>query len=151
MDEGRRNGDIPHTYQQLDPDRLHHQNVYHRLISLALQKPRKADYSNPRARGLVHLSMMGEWIEKVIATRLYYATKPRLTPPPNQFGAMPVKSTTDAALRLAQDIHSANTHNLFTSLITFDITGYSDNVTGYWRYCGTRLYSYQYANGCNRS
>ena len=55
----------------------YHPNTYHRSISPALQKPRKADYSNPRVWRVVHLlSTMGKWIEKVIATRLlYYATK----------------------------------------------------------------------------
>jgi len=107
----------------------YHLNEYHQSISPALQKPGKADYSNPRAWRLVHLlSTMGKWIEKVIATRLlYYATSHRLIPP-NQFGAMPGKSTTDAALCLAHDIQAANNHNLFTSLVTFDITGYFDNV-----------------------
>ena len=51
--------------------------------------------------------------------------KPRLIP---QFGAMPGKSTTDAALCLAHDIHATNNHILYTSLITFDTTGYFDNV-----------------------
>ena len=71
---------------------------------------------------------MGKWIEKIITTRLlFYATKHELIPP-NQFGAMPGKSTTDAALCLAHDIHAVNNHNLFTSLVTFDITGYFNNV-----------------------
>jgi len=94
----------------------------------SLQKPGKADYSNPRAWRLVHLSTMGIWIEKIIATRLLYnAMKHRLIPP-NQFGVMPGKSTTDAALCLAHDIHAAINHKLDASLITFDITGYFDNV-----------------------
>ena len=100
----------------------------HKSISPAPQKPEKTNYSNPRAWRLVHLSMMGEWIEKIIATRtLYHAMEHRLIPP-NQFGAMPGESTTDAALCLAHDIYAANTHNLFTSPTTFDITGYFDNV-----------------------
>ena len=55
----------------------YHPNTYHRLISPALQKPRKANYSNSCAWRLVHLlSTMGKWIEKVIAMRLlYYAMK----------------------------------------------------------------------------
>ena len=107
----------------------HHPNLYHQSISPTLQKLGKADYSNPRAWRLIHLlSTMGKWIEKVVVTRLlYYATKHGLVLP-NQFGAMPGKSTTDAALCLAHDIYAANNHNLFTSLITFDITGYFNNV-----------------------
>ena len=71
---------------------------------------------------------MGKWIKKVIVTRLlYYAMKHRLIHP-NQFGAMPGKLTTDAAMCLTHDIHAANNHNLFTSLLTFDITGYFNNV-----------------------
>ena len=58
---------------------------------------------------------------------LYYATKHRLIHP-NQFGAMPGKSTTETAMCLTHDIHAANDHDLFTSLLTFDITGYFDNV-----------------------
>ena len=107
----------------------YHPNEYHQLISPTLQKPGKADYSNPHAWRLVHLlSTMGKWIEKIIMTRLlFYAMKHKLIPP-NQFGTMPGKSTTDAALCLAHDIHTANNHNLFTSLVTFDITGYFNNV-----------------------
>ena len=41
---------------------------------------------------------------------------------------MPGKSTIDAALCLAHNIYAANTHNLFTSPITFDMTRYFDNV-----------------------
>ena len=41
---------------------------------------------------------------------------------------MPGKSTTDAALCLAHDIQAAYNHNRYTSLLTFDITGYFDNV-----------------------
>jgi len=71
---------------------------------------------------------MGKWIEKVIVTRLlYYTMKHRLIPP-NQFGTMPRKSTTDAALCLAHDICAVNNHNLFMSLVTFDITGYFNNI-----------------------
>ena len=107
----------------------YHPIEYHRSISPTLQKPGKADYSNPRAWRLVHLlSTMGKWIEKIVATRLlYYAMEHGLIPP-NQFGAMPGRSTTDAALCLAHDVYAANNHNLFTSLVTFDITGYFDNV-----------------------
>ena len=107
----------------------YHPTNYHRSISPMLQKPGKADYSNPQAWRLVHLlGTMGKWIEKIIVTRLlYYATAHGLIPP-NQFGAMPGRSTTDAALCLAHDIHAANNHNLFTSLVTFDIMGYFNNV-----------------------
>ena len=45
----------------------------------------------------------------------------------SQFGAIPGKSTTEAVLCLAHDVHAANNHNLY-SLITFDITGYFDNL-----------------------
>ena len=48
--------------------------------------------------------------------------------PPNQFGAIPGKSTIDTALCLAHDIYTANTHNLFTSPITFNMTRYFNNI-----------------------
>jgi len=102
--------------------RGYHPSTYHRSISPTLQTHGKADYSNPHAWRLIHLlSTMGKWIEKVIATRH------RLIPS-TQFRAMPGKSTTDAALCLAHDVHAANNHSLYTSLITFDITGYFDHV-----------------------
>ena len=41
---------------------------------------------------------------------------------------MPGKSTTDTAMCLTHDIHAANNHNLFTSLLMFNITGYFNNV-----------------------
>ena len=119
---------ISYADQQVHQDRLP-LNTYHRSISPALQKPGKADYSNPRVWRLVHLlSTMGKWIEKVIAMRLLYYAKKYWLIHPNQFGAMLGKSTTDTAMCLTHNIHAANNHNLFTSLLMFDITGYFDNI-----------------------
>jgi len=43
---------------------------------------------------------------------MYYVRGDGLIPP-NQFGAMPGTSTTDAALYLGHDIHAVNNHNLY--------------------------------------
>ena len=107
----------------------YHPNAFHQLISPMLQKPGKADCSNPHAWRLVHLlSTMGKWIEKIVMTRLLYYTTEHGLIPPNQFSAMPGRLTIDAVLCLAHNIQAANNHNLYTSLVTFDITGYFDNV-----------------------
>jgi len=71
---------------------------------------------------------VGKWIEKDIATRLlHYMMRCRLIPP-NQFGSKPGKLTTDTALCLAHNICTVNNYNFYTSLITFDMTGYFNNV-----------------------
>ena len=41
---------------------------------------------------------------------------------------MPGKSTTNAAVCLFHDIHAADNYNPYKGVITFDITGYFDNV-----------------------
>lgn len=107
----------------------YHPARYHTSVAAVLQKPGKDDYSKPRAWRLVHLlSTTGKWIEKVVANRLiYYGVRHNLIPQ-SQFGAMPGRSTVDAALCLTHDIKAADNHDLVTSALTFDITGYFDNV-----------------------
>jgi hypothetical protein len=64
----------------------------------------------------------------VVADRLiFYGIKHNLIPH-SQFRAMPGRSTVDAALCLTHDIKAADNHNLCTSMLTFDITGYFDNI-----------------------
>ena len=105
-----------------------HPNVYDRSISSTLQKPGKADYSNPRAWRLLHLfSTMSKWIEKSLP--LYFLAKHWLTSP-NQFGPMPRKSTTDPALCLAHDIYAAGNYNIFTRPITKQDTSTRSTTTG---------------------
>lgn len=107
----------------------YHPAVFHDSISPALKKPGKPDYAEPRAWRLVHLlSTFGKLIEKIIANRLlHYAAAYNLVSPA-QFGAMPGKSTTDAAMSFTHDVQCALNHGLITSVVTFDIQGYFDQV-----------------------
>lgn len=49
----------------------HHPQIWPRSISIALKKPNKKDYSNPRAYRLIQLlDTLGKVLEKVMARRL---------------------------------------------------------------------------------
>ncbi|KAJ6617451.1 hypothetical protein B0H10DRAFT_1727473, partial [Mycena sp. CBHHK59/15] len=50
-----------------------HPREWRKAIAVALRKPRKPDYSNPRAYRLIQLlECMGKILEKVVARRLSY-------------------------------------------------------------------------------
>lgn len=63
---------------------------------------------------------MGNWIKIVIVMRY------RLTPQTSLEPYQEINHRT--ALFLAHDIHTVNNHNLYTSLVTFNITGDFNNV-----------------------
>ncbi|KAI5834854.1 hypothetical protein K523DRAFT_222860, partial [Schizophyllum commune Tattone D] len=51
----------------------HHPRSWRRAVAVALRKPRKPDYSKPRAYRLITLlECMGKVVEKVMAKRLAF-------------------------------------------------------------------------------
>lgn len=79
--------------------------MWRKAIAIALAKPKKPDYSNPRAYRLIQLlDCLGKVLEKVVATRLsHYVAKYNIVPA-NQFGARPGSATEDAILTFVNDV-----------------------------------------------
>jgi len=109
-------------------------NGYHplqwwRAITIALKKPNKPDYTQPRAYCLITLlECIGKLLEKVVAHRLTYLTGQYNLISGSQFGDRANFSTSDAILIFVYDIHNSWNHSLATSTLTFDIKGYFDFV-----------------------
>ncbi|KAJ3502271.1 hypothetical protein NMY22_g18642 [Coprinellus aureogranulatus] len=130
----------------------YHPKSWRQAVAVALRKPNKPDYSNPRAYRLITLlECLGKVLERIIARRLTYLAGKYNLIPPNQFGGRSSSSTVDAlrsdlrsaALPLAvsapiarafatlsftNDIQSAWNHGYATTSLTFDIKGYFDFV-----------------------
>ena len=107
----------------------YHPSIWRKTVAVALRKPKKPDYSNPRAYRLIQLEeCLGKVLESVIARRLSHMIHEHKLVPANQFGGRPGSSTVDAALAFTHDIEAAHNHNLVTTSLTLDIKGFFDYV-----------------------
>ena len=107
----------------------YHPKVWQKAIAVALQKPHKPDYSNPRAYRLIQLlECLGKILEKIIARWLAYLDGKQNLIPSTQFEGLPNCSTSDVILTFVNDIQAAWTHGKVTTALTFDIKGYFDFV-----------------------
>lgn len=107
----------------------YHPLAWHIAILVALRKAGKPDYASPRAYRLISLLIcMGKILEKIQAKRLAYHAVSRKVLAPKQFGGVPGKSTTDAALTFVHDVEAAWSHGLVVSALTFDFVGFFDNL-----------------------
>jgi len=107
----------------------YHPSSWRKAIAVALRKPRKPDYSNPRAYRLITLlECLGKVLEKIVACQLTYLAGKHNLVPANQFRGHSNSSTTDALLTFTNDVQRAWNCKLVTSALTFDIKGYFDFV-----------------------
>ena len=107
----------------------YHPQAWRKAIAVAIPKPGKPDYSNPRAYRLIQLlECMGKVLERIVANRLAYLVATHNLVPANQFGGRPASSTDDAILTFTHDIEAAHNHDRVTSALTFDIKGFFDFV-----------------------
>lgn len=108
----------------------HHPAPFRQSICVILQKPKKPDYSSPKAyRPIQLLEVLGKVIERIQAERLaHYAVEHKLIPP-SHFGGLKSKSAEDALLASFHDIEAACNLGLATSVLTFDISGFFNNVS----------------------
>ena len=110
-----------------------HEAGYHpkawRAIVVALRKPGKPDYSNPRAYHLITLlECLGKILQKIVARQLTFLAGKQNLVPVNQFGGRSNSSTTDALLTFTNNLQCAWNHRMVTSALTFDIKGYFNFV-----------------------
>ena len=102
---------------------------WRKAVAIALRKPNKPDYSNPRAYRLITLlECLAKVLERIVANCLTFLAGELNLIPPNQFGNCSNCSTDDAILTFITDIQTAWNLGKVTSALTFDIKGYFDFV-----------------------
>ena len=107
----------------------YHPKSWRKAVAIALRKPNKPDYSNPRAYRLITLlECLAKVLERIVANRLTFLAGELNLIPPNQFGGRSNCSTDDAILTFITDIQTAWNLGKVTSALTFDIKGYFDFV-----------------------
>ena len=107
----------------------YHPKSWRKAIAIALRKPNKPDYSNPRAYRLITLlECLGKVLERIVARRLTFLAGEHNLIPPTQFGGRSNSSTEDAITTFITDVQAAWKHGRVTSALTFDIKGYFDFV-----------------------
>jgi hypothetical protein len=107
----------------------YHPKIWCITIAIALPKPGKTDYSEPRPYHFIQLlECIGKVIEKIMADRLTYFLNKHTLTPFSQFRAHKGSSTTDAALMFTHDIQTTRNKGLVTLALTIDIKGYFDFV-----------------------
>ena len=107
----------------------YHPKSWRKAIAIALRKPNKPDYSNPRAYRLITLlECLGKVLERIVARRLTFLAGKLNLVPPTQFGGRSNSSTDDAILTFITDVQTAWSTGKVTSALTFDIKGYFDFV-----------------------
>jgi Reverse transcriptase (RNA-dependent DNA polymerase) len=107
----------------------YHPKSWRKAIAIALRKPNKPDYSNPRAYRLITLlECLAKVLERIVAKHLTFLAGQLNLIPPNQFGGRSNCSTDDAIITFITDVQTAWNTGKVTSALTFDIKGYFDFV-----------------------
>ena len=108
----------------------YHPKMFRKSICIVLRKPKKPDYTVPKAyRPIQLLEVLGKALERIQGDRLSYLAARYDMIPPLHFGGIKGKSAEDAILCAVHDIQAARNHGLVSSSLTFDIAGYFNNIT----------------------
>ena len=119
LDEGR---SLIHSLVRKCLATGYHPKIWRKATAVALRKPNKPDYSNPRAYRLITLlGCLGKLLEKVVAHRLTFLASKLLTTLVAEQPAPPLTPSSN-------DIQAAWNSGRVTSALTFDIKGYFDFV-----------------------
>ena len=106
----------------------HHPRWKSSLV-VAIPKPNKPDYSNPKAHRPIQLiECLGKLVEKIVVKHLLYDAGRYDLMPHNQFGGRSNASCLNAALSLQHDIFEARRKGLVSSFLAMDIRGFFDHV-----------------------
>lgn len=102
----------------------HHPKCFRTAIVVILPNPNKSDKSNHKAyRPIVLLSVLGKGLERVIAKRMSWTSVTSRVLSPQQFGALPLHSSTDLTTCLTHDIEEALLSKLTATIFTLDVKG----------------------------
>lgn len=107
----------------------YHPSCFRTAILAILSKPNKADTSSPRSyRPIALLSVLGKGLERLIAKRMSWIAIKHNILSPQQFGALPLRSSVDLTTCLTHDIETALNQGLTASVLTLDVKGAFDAV-----------------------
>ena len=107
----------------------YHPKAWRKAVAVAIRKPNKPDYSNPRAYRLITLlECLAEILERIVANCLTFLAGKLNLIPTNQFSGQSNSSTNDALISFITDVQTTWNHGKVTSALTFNIKGYFDFV-----------------------
>jgi hypothetical protein len=113
---------------RLCADSGYYPKTWRMAIAVALQKP-NCDYSLPRLYQLIQLlEVLGKALERVQACRLAYIAAKHHLFPMTQYGRIPGRSAQDALMSIVHDVEAAWNHKRVVTMLTFDITGFFNNI-----------------------
>jgi hypothetical protein len=107
----------------------YHPKCWRQAIGVILKKPKKPDYSVPKAyRVIALLNCLGKVSERILAQRLSYLAETTHLLHPTQIGGRLKKSAIDAALLLTHEVEQNHQLGLKTSTLFLDVKGAFDHV-----------------------
>lgn len=110
-------------------DWQYHPRKFRTSVTVALKKPQKPDYSQPKAwRPIALLSTIGKVVEAVISNTLRTLAESHGLLPPQQMGARPGRSTVTALDLLLTQLRLGQRNKITTSVLSMDISGAFDRI-----------------------
>lgn len=98
-------------------------------ITVALRKPGKGDYTQPKSyRPVALLNTIGKLLESIIATRLAHLAESHQLLPKFHMGGRATSSCEHAIHLLLERLYWARRHRLTATLLLMDVAGAYDNV-----------------------
>lgn len=110
----------------------YHPRRFKEANTVILKKPRKADYSEPKAyRPIALLDTLGKSLETLLSKRLYRMAEEYKMLPPQQMGARKNRSVETALETLTDAVHTVWNQggDHVASLLSLDVAGAFDNVS----------------------
>jgi ribonuclease HI len=107
----------------------YHPACWKQATGVILKKPKKPDYSAPKAYRVISLlNCLGKVSERILAQRLSYLAETTHLLHPTQIGGRLKKSAIDAALLLTHEVEQNHQVGLKTTTLFLDIKGAFDHV-----------------------
>src|SRR6201747_1731059 len=124
---------IPNTFFNIYSiliDQGYHPKVWKQATGFILKKPKKPDYSLPKAyRVIALLNCLGKVSERILARRLSYLAETTNLLHISQIGSRLHKSAIDTALLLKNEVEVNKTNKLKTTTLFLDVKGAFDHVS----------------------
>jgi len=106
-----------------------HPKPFRTAVICVLDKPGERDRTSPRSYRLISLlSVLGKGLERIVARRLAWVAVTAKIVPAAYFSAVPLRSATDQATILMDDIERARKNRKVLSALSLDIKGAFDAV-----------------------
>src|SRR6201747_699630 len=124
---------IPNTFFNIYSillDQGYHPKAWKQATGFILKKPKKPDYSQPKAyRVIALLNCLGKISERILARRLSYLAETTNLLHISQIGSRLHKSAIDTALLLKNEVEVNKTNKLKTTTLFLDVKGAFDHVS----------------------